>query len=392
MRAISLANKFIKNGHKVTLITSSFFHQRKQFRSNKSKKIKVNKYLDIILIKSPGYKKHIGLKRILDHILLGFNLNNFLKKNPKFRPDKIFLGYPPIETSLIMVLWAKKLKIPVMIDVKDNWPINFIEPFPKRLKPLIRFSIFPYFFISKYVFKNSQVINSISEEFINWIKDFSNNPKSRYTITPLVREPIKISKSETKKVIEFWNKKNINLVSSKNFTFVGSLTNSFDFDFIFKSAEFLRRKYPEYNFVICGSGDQFYDLLKKSLVFENIHVIGEISKYEAMILIKNSIATIAPYKNSINFQNSIPNKIIESLENGTPFITNLDGKLKEMIKIYKNGIHIPKLNYKHLSTFINLIEDNTFKNKLSNNAARSYENLFNFHKAYDKLKEEILNM
>ena len=38
MRAISLTNKLIKNGHKVTLITSSFFHQRKKFRSKKTKK------------------------------------------------------------------------------------------------------------------------------------------------------------------------------------------------------------------------------------------------------------------------------------------------------------------------------------------------------------------
>ena len=392
MRAISLSNKFIEKGHKVTLISSSFFHQRKEFRSKESKIIKVNKFLDIILIKSPGYKKHIGLERIFDHIFLAFNLKSYLKNNPQFKPDKIFLGYPPIETSLVIILWAKKLNIPVMIDIKDNWPINFIEPFPRVIKPIIKVAIFPYFKIAKYVFNNAEKINSISKEFIEWIREFANSPKAKYIITPLVRESIKISEDETKKVVKFWNDKNIDVLSSKHFSFVGSLTNSFDFNFIFKSAYFLNKKYPEYKFIICGSGDQFNNLLSKSMDFENVEMIGEINKFEAMILIKNSIATIAPYKNSINFQNSIPNKIIESLENSTPFITNLDGKLKQMVETHKNGIYLPKLNKKTLSTYHSLIEDDLFKNKLSKNASLSYKKLFDFNKAYDKLNKEILMM
>ena len=82
-----------------------------------------------------------------------------------------------------------------------------------------------------------------------------------------------------------------------------------------KSAEFLIKEYPEYSFIICGSGDQYKDLKLKSLIFKNIRVLGEINKFQAKTLIKNSIATIAPYRNTINFQKSIPNKVIESLEN-----------------------------------------------------------------------------
>lgn len=392
MRAISLTNKLIKNGHKVTLITSSFFHQRKKFRSKKTKKIKVNRFLEIILIKSPGYKKHIGLKRIIDHISLALNLKNYLEENKDFKPNKVFVGYPPIETSLILVLWAKKFNIPTMIDIKDNWPINFIDPFPKILKPIVKIFISPYFFISKYVFRNSNAISSISKEFIDWIKEFSKQPKKKYIITPLIREPIKISSSETQEAINFWNKKNIDILASKHFSFVGSLTNSFNFDFIFKSAEFLIKEYPEYSFIICGSGDQYKDLILKSSIFKNIRVLGEINKFQAKTLIKNSIATIAPYRNTINFQKSIPNKVIESLENGTPFITNLDGKLKNMIDKYKNGIYIPEHNKKFLSQYINLIKDHTYRDKLSNNASRSFEKLFNFDRAYDRLNEEILRM
>ena len=92
-----------------------------------------------------------------------------------------------------------------MIDIKDNWPVNFIDPFPKILKPIVKI-ISPYFFISKYVFRNSNAISSISKEFIDWIKEFSKNQK-KYIITPLIREPIEISSSETQKAINFGIKK-----------------------------------------------------------------------------------------------------------------------------------------------------------------------------------------
>ena len=138
MRAMLLANELIKKNHKVTLISASFYHQRKLFRSKSFKSIRVNKNLEIKLINSCGYRKNIGIKRIIDHIILSLNLYKFLSQNKNFIPDKIFLGYPPIETSLGLLIWANKKNIPVMIDIKDNWPENYIEPFPKiiRLKIL----------------------------------------------------------------------------------------------------------------------------------------------------------------------------------------------------------------------------------------------------------------
>ena len=172
MRAMLLADALIKRNHKVTLISSCFFHQRKIFRSKNFTTINVKKNLIIELIPSLGYQKHIGIKRILDHLILSFNLYRFLKKRKDFTPDRIFLGYPPIETSFIMIRWANKLGIPIMLDVKDNWPENFIEPFPNSIKILVRLLIYPYFKLSKYIFNNADSITSITDSFLNWIKLF----------------------------------------------------------------------------------------------------------------------------------------------------------------------------------------------------------------------------
>ena len=392
MRAISLCNKLIDKNHKVTLISSCFFHQRKTFRSRKFKKIYFKKNLTIILIPSIGYKKHIGLKRLIDHLILAYNLNIFLNKDKLFLPDKIFLGYPPIESSLILLNWALKHKIPLMIDIKDNWPINFLEPFPKFLKPIARLFLTPYFLISKYVFRKVSKINSISKEFNEWIRNFSKNKETNYIVTPLVREPIEMSKDIENSYISFWRNKNIEVISRKHFCFVGSITKSYNFDFIIKSAEFLNSDHPEYKFIICGSGDKFEELIKITQNFENILILGEIDKYAAKVLIKNSLGVLAPYKNSRNFKNSLPNKVIESFENSVPIITNLEGKLQNMIYERKNGIFIPELTNAYLSQYLKIINDKNYQKEISKNAEKTYKELFNFNIIYDRLISEIINM
>ena len=61
-----------------------------------------------------------------------------------------------------------------MLDVKDNWPENFLEPFPKRIRLIAELFLLPYFILSKYIFINSKYISSITESFIIWIKNFSD--------------------------------------------------------------------------------------------------------------------------------------------------------------------------------------------------------------------------
>ncbi len=384
-----LTDELLKEGHKVTIISSSFFHQRKTFRSKSFQQVNVQKNLSIILIPSLGYKKHIGFKRLFDHIVLSINLYKFLSKNKKFKPDKVFLGYPPIESSFVIINWAKKNNIPIMLDVKDNWPENFIEAFPNFSKKFARFLLFPYFKLTSYIFNNADAISSITNSFIKWIKSFHNIQNknfnhSIYFVSPLVRKKINFNQKRLNEAIDFWYKKGINVFDKKHFSFVGSLSNSFDFKLILNISNFLITRYPNYIFIICGTGDKHKELKILFSNKSNVMLVGEIDKYNASILIKYSIATLAPYLNNQNFQNSIPNKVIESLENSVPFITNTQGELKKMIEEFDNGIFLDK-DLKGIEKISYLIENKEFLNNLKRNSFNSYQELFNFEKTYQKI-------
>ena len=122
MRAINLSNALVSKGHKVEIISTRFFHQKKRFRKN----IKNNNLKGIkeTLIYSPGYKSNISFKRLFDHHILSFNLLiNLLKSKEK--PDIMFVGFPPIEWSLISICYSFFKSIPIIIDVKDLCPEIF---------------------------------------------------------------------------------------------------------------------------------------------------------------------------------------------------------------------------------------------------------------------------
>ena len=389
MRAMLLADKLLENGYKVTIISSSFFHQRKTFRSNGFKTVFPKKNLTINLIPSCGYRKHIGFKRLIDHILLAINLNKFLQKNTNFKPDKIFLGYPPIEAALVVVRWARKKNIPVMLDIKDNWPENFIEPFPKYFKSVARIIFLPYFLISKYIFNNVNMICSITNSFISWIKQYNKkNSEINYFLAPLVRKKITLNEKQISKVINYWSSKGVNIIHGKHFAFVGSFTKSFDFKFIYELANIFMTKYPSYRLIICGTGERDKELNFLFKKLPNVLLTNEIDKYQASLLIKTSIATFAPYISSLNYINSIPNKVIESLENGIPFITNTEGELKKLIENFDNGIYLDK-NMKNFYKIKKLIEEKEYREKLRLNSINSYQELFDFDNTYQEI---IINL
>ena len=158
----------------------------------------------------------------------------------------------------VMVRWAKKNNIPVMLDIKDNWPENFIEPFPKYFKSIARiiFTIFPNIQIH---FNNvNYILSSITTSFISWIKQYNKkNPEINYLLAPLVRKKIFLNERQIKRVIDYWSSKGINIIQGKHFAFVGSFTKSFDFKFIYEIANIFMTKYPSYILIICGTGERY---------------------------------------------------------------------------------------------------------------------------------------
>ena len=121
MRAMNLIKSLLSNQHEVTLWTSRFYHQQKEFRETGGSKTIVDGNFTTHLIDSPGYSSNMGFARLYDHWVLAKNLGRSLAKNNDL-PDVVFVGYPPIEIAKVMIDYCNRNRIPVLLDVKDLWP------------------------------------------------------------------------------------------------------------------------------------------------------------------------------------------------------------------------------------------------------------------------------
>ncbi len=390
MRAINLSEYFIKNGHSITLISSDFSHQMKKHRTKKFSTIRLNKNYEVILIPSIGYQSNISLKRLLDHFILGINTFKYLLNTKKSDyPDFVFIGYPPIETCFFLSIWLKRLKIPFCIDVKDQWPNIFLYKTKGFIRKMLKIILLPYFYTAKYSLKQADFLTAITPKFLNWSENFSNNFNKNNQTLYLVPNIRAVPEEKLDENLLWWKEKvGIDIKQKNKLIFTGNINNAYNFHDLILA--FLNPKLEKSNFevLICGEGDCKKELEDKLKDKTNIFFPGWIDYEKLLALKKISIATLAPYRNTSDFQMSIPNKIIDSLSFGLPIITSLKGEVENLIKEYNVGYFCGE-KYTWTDQVESCLNDQIKRIEISKNAKSLYNKKFNSDLIYGKFIEFI---
>jgi glycosyltransferase involved in cell wall biosynthesis len=387
MRAINSANILIEKGHKVVLWSSAFNHSKKEHRVKKIKVVKVSEGLEIKLIPSPGYQNNISLRRFCDHAVLAFNLSNLLKAETHL-PDVVFIGYPPIETALVMTEWSKRQNIPSLLDVKDQWPLSFLDPLPSFLKPIGRIILSPYYFLAKKTFAGATGISTMAESYLQWSLEFARRDR-RLTdgIFPLTSSQGSCSNSDLAQAKEWWDKLNVKCDAAvTRIVFIGSHVSVFDFEPVRVAAEVCLTKNLSVEFIICGDGNSSQELRQMMANLANVYFPGWIDRPKIEALAERSHASLAPYQNIDSFMRSLPNKIIDSLSLGLPILSPLEGEVAQLIMKHQVGLNYGGNTEQTLYECINnLVENPNLQKKLSQNALSLYQEKFDYYKVYGSL-------
>lgn len=378
MRAENLAERLQSHGHVVEIITSKYFHQKKEHRSVKVRK---NFGTNYHLIGSPGYAKNIGLGRFYDHYKLALNLRQFLRTYD-FKADVVFIGFPPIEAAYVLAKWCAANSIPFLMDVKDLWPEIFVDVIPRPLKWLGRAILLPYFLMTKWSLQRSSAISSISEPFLTrLLSDYSltrrQNDFVAYLTTPVAKE---------RRLLRTVTLPRIDDPAPKIF-FAGSLTRVFDFKPLENAVKYLASVDKKVVFYICGDGP-FLEVIKRQFrPYDNVVITGWVDNEVLQFLASKSVATLAPYRQSQDFELSVPNKIIESLSYGLPVLHSLKGHVQSLLSQADAGVYF---DANSLGPLIEQIFEQLVESKsLSHNAGQLYRTMFDYHVVYDAIVDRL---
>ena len=389
MRAINLANALIAAGHEVVLWSSTFDHIRKNHRYKENTTIEFSDQFTIRLIHSPGYRKNIGLDRLVDHAVFAYQLHKVLLDADLDVPDVGFVGYPPIESSFVIGKWFNKHNVPYIIDVKDQWPHIFLEPFHKSFRPVVKFFLTPYYALSLRAIRGAHGICSMSDQFTDWVCDFVGRRRNERDIAvPLTAPRVPFSIDALTEARAWWRTQHVDLTNKNRVCFIGSLSNAFDFQIVREVALRCLEKQLNVQFVICGDGNSRAEVADLFLGLRNVVMPGWIDAPKIAALAASCVATIAPYINNDAFMRSIPNKILDSLSHGLPVITTLQGTVKNLIESNDIGIYAESCDVV-VNYLVKLTKGESFMNEVADRANNLYFCKFSPVAAYNYLVRQL---
>jgi glycosyltransferase involved in cell wall biosynthesis len=391
MRAMNLSDALIHAGHKVVLWSSAFYHQEKRQRSSIAQCIKVSNNLEIRLIPSGGYRRHIGVGRLIDHAQLAFKLKKMLN-HEEFNPDVAFIGYPPIETAAVLVRWLARRGVPSLLDVKDQWPVLFLGAMPASLRPLAQLVLWPYFHMAKRAMRDSTGLSAMADGFLDWALGFAQRERTDMDgVFPLTSPLGQVSASQLEEARQWWDEQGILDDGRTRFCFVGSHSPAFDFNPVQEAAKkIIAQGTVPCEFIICGDGGSSTEMKSMMADLPNVHFPGWIDRPKIEVLANRCQAALAPYVNIDNFTKNIPNKIIDALSLGLPILSSLHGEVASLILENDVGMRYGTDTSKTLYDCIQaLVHDVALQKRMSQNARNLYAERFSFEMVYGGLVKHL---
>ena len=361
----------------VEVISSTFRHQTKQQRDLKLIDTVEADYKTTLLYE-PDYKKNISLKRIYCHHRLAKNVVAYLKNRKK--PDVIICSVPSLAIGSVVTKFAKKYRIPIIIDIQDLWP----EAFKMAINiPLVSDVLLaPMMLQANQIYKKADVVMAVSETYVK--RGLNSNRKAKGfplfigTDSELVRREI-AGKSEKKPANEFW------------IGYIGALGHSYDIRSIIDAISVLNDQgYTNIIFKVMGEGvlaDDFKQYANEKNV--TCDFMGFLD-YGTMMstLIVCDVAVNPIVGNSVS---SIINKVSDYAMAGVPVInTQNSSEYRKLLETYNCGINCTNGDKLSIASGIRrLYEDAQLRCEMSANARKLAAECFDRQKTYPEIVKII---
>jgi glycosyltransferase involved in cell wall biosynthesis len=379
MRTALLADKLLKRKHNILWWASSFDHFKKDWIFIKDTELTVKEGLKIFALKGSGYKKNASFPRFIDHRIIAKKFKKLAKKIEK--PDIIVASTPPYDLAYEAVMFSKKNDIPVLVDIRDEWPDLFLSVIPKSYRRFIKILLFNEFQMIKKTLHRADGLIAMMNPLLDWGLEYAGRPKTaKDRVFYLGAKKIVIS-NELKKTAKF-----LDLMHNKFvITFVGTLVQNNNPTILIDCAE----KLIDSNIliIIAGDGELFSEIKNKALGLSNVFMPGWLNQDEVDILLKHSHLGVCP---TSQLRLAFPNKAFSYLAAGLPIITAFQGDLKELIEKHEIGFYYPPHDVNALIKCIKkLYEDQMLYKKMSENASSIFDKMFDADKIYEEYAEHV---
>jgi len=323
-RSFEFAKRWVKKGHKVTMLTTTAQltdDDLKNADGRLLKKVTIEGF-SVLVICIP-YKQQMGIaKRILS--FLAFSVISsvavlFIKKI-----DVIYATSTPLTVGVpaLVARWLRK--IPFVFEVRDQWPEIPIELGIIRNRILIKL----FLWFEKTIYKNCSHIVALSPGQADGVKEVLAEEKP-ITVIPNCCDTEMFRPDIDGSVIrkEYgWGDKLV-------FLHAGAMGKVNGLDFVIDAAIRLKAN-PEILFVLLGEGNQRPALQSriKELGLTNVQILPSVPKQQLPEIFAAVDIGLVIIGNYPIVQRNSSNKFFDSLSAGKPVLLNYSGWKREILE------------------------------------------------------------
>lgn len=338
LRTGLVAELLVERGHNVVFWTSDFNHFEKSFHTGRDACLPLSDNFLVRTIHASGYKKNVGLQRLLDHRGVARKFSRFASEEA--RPDLILASMPSIELCAEATKFGEEKSIPVVLDLRDLWPEIFVDAVPRALRGAARLACLPMTTALKKACARATAIVGITPDYVQWGLDLAGRSRGPLDRDFALAYPIPVLPGgEMEAARRAWRERGIGAGGEFVACFFGTMSDKLELETVVAAARELEADRAKIQIVLCGQGDNLKNLRQLAQGCSTVGFPGWVGTAEVVALMELADVGLAPYRSRKDFTMSIPTKVAEYLSRGLPILSSLDGALKDMLTVEQCGLN-----------------------------------------------------
>lgn len=322
-----LAELLAGRGHEVTWWTSSVNHFTKEFFCRGNLRVPAGERLTVQFLDGRLYRSNVSLARFVNHREIAREFDRLAPAQD--RPDLILCSLPTLELSASAVAYGHRHGVPVLLDVRDLWPDEFVNLLPKSVRFLGPLLFAPLYRDARRALEGADGIVAISQTYLDWGLGFAGREQGRcdavfthgYPVTHPCEEEVEAAGGRLRA-------RGID-PARPFFLFLGTFVGSIDLGTVIEAARRLLGEGVTPQFVLCGSGMREAEWKAAAEGVDNVLFPGWVDVPEIAWLSRHAVAGLGAYKAGALM--SLTNKIFEYMSAGLPILLSLPGEAARVV-------------------------------------------------------------